>query len=64
MLNSICVQPKETVICDMLISKFILQIQKRSKEILTLYNDEERILKSENEVFSGQKLASKQFVVQ
>ena len=54
------IQPKETVVCDLLIYKFQQNIQKKSKEILSIYNDQEGLLRDENDIFSGQKFNSEE----
>ena len=55
---NITLQPKETVICDILIAKFMNIIKQKSVEILDIYNDEDGLFREENDIFSGTKFAS------
>jgi hypothetical protein len=51
-------QPRETVVCDILINKFLTMTQRKSTEILMIYGDADSMFKEESEIFAGQTFAS------
>ena len=51
-------QPRDAVVCDILISRFTILLQRKSNEILSIYGDQDGMLREETEIFGGQRFAT------